>query len=93
MTQAVRFSLQTANPSEVKIRQAEAYAYLETIWRSLRENTPVSLTPRQATALADELYRSWADSEATKRTATRTIWFGGKWTADTPMTLEQIQAA
>ena len=39
----VRFSLRTAEPSEVKVRQAEAAAYLETVWRALREDVPFRL--------------------------------------------------
>ena len=55
--QAVRFSLRTSEPSEIKTRQALAAAYLETVWAALRNDAPVHLTHRQATALAGELYR------------------------------------
>lgn len=48
--QAVRFSLRTTEPSEVKTRQALAAAYLETVWAALRNDAPVHLTHRQATA-------------------------------------------
>lgn len=65
--QAVRFSLRTAEPSEIKTRQALAAAYLETVWEALRNDAPVHLTHRQATALAGELYRVWADSESCAR--------------------------
>lgn len=65
--QAVRFSLRTADPSEAKTRQALAAAYLETVWEALRNNAPAHLTHRQATALAGELYRVWADSESRAR--------------------------
>jgi integrase len=61
--QSVRFSLRTADPSEVKSRQAIAAAYLEGVWKALREKAPVSLSHKQATALAGELYRVWADGE------------------------------
>jgi hypothetical protein len=58
----VRFSLRTVDPSEAKVRQASAAAYLANVWRGLRDvGPPVSLTHRQATALAGELYRAWAD--------------------------------
>ena len=53
--ESIRFSLRTGDPSEVKNRQAGAAAYLEEIFRSLRDNRPVTLTHRQAVALAGEL--------------------------------------
>ena len=40
--EAIRFSLRTRDPSETKRRQAEAAAYLETVWQALRENSPIS---------------------------------------------------
>jgi len=58
--QTVRFSLRSADPGEVKQRQATAAAYLETVWRALREDSPLPLTHRQAVALAGELYAAWA---------------------------------
>jgi integrase len=64
---SVRFSLRTRDPVETKIRQAKATAYLETVWRALREK-PTSLTQKQATALAGELYRAWADGEQREKT-------------------------
>jgi integrase len=69
-TQSVRLSLRTDNPAEVKARLAAVDAYLENIWRGLREDAPISLTHRQATALAGELYRAWANGEGRERTAT-----------------------
>jgi len=46
----IRFSLRTADPSEAKIRNARAAAYLESVWNGLRR--PVAaLSHRQATAL------------------------------------------
>ncbi len=63
----VRFSLRTAEPSEVKVRQAEAAAYLETVWRALREDQPVPLTQKQAAALSGELYRAWVHGEGRER--------------------------
>lgn len=68
--QSVRLSLRTDDPVEVKARMAAVDAYLENIWRALREDAPVSLTHRQATALAGELYRAWANGEGRERTTT-----------------------
>ena len=65
--QSVRLSLRTDDPAEVKIRLAVVDAYLENVWRALREDAPVSLTHRQATALASELYRAWANGEGRER--------------------------
>jgi len=60
---SIRVSLRTDEPSEVKRRTAEIDAYLETVWKALRVSAPVSLTHKQATALAGDFYRSWADSD------------------------------
>jgi integrase len=57
----VRCSLRTREPSEMKRRHALALGYIEGVWRALRATSPMSLTHRQATALAGELYRGWAD--------------------------------
>ncbi|WP_346658117.1 DUF6538 domain-containing protein [Bradyrhizobium sp. 154] len=65
--QAVRFSLRTAEPNEAKRRHALAAASLAIIWEALRNDAPVRLTHRQATALAGELYGVWADSESRAR--------------------------
>lgn len=67
-TQTLRFSLRTGDPAEVKIRAATAAAYLETVWHALRRPDAVSLTYRQATALAGDLYRAWAGGEDTEKT-------------------------
>lgn len=40
-TQAIRFSLRTAEPTEIKTRQALAAAHLETFWEALRNDAPV----------------------------------------------------
>ncbi|WP_349524454.1 DUF6538 domain-containing protein [Bradyrhizobium sp. Rc2d] len=40
-TQAIRFSLRTADPSEAKTRNAIAAAYLEGVWQALRNDAPV----------------------------------------------------
>lgn len=61
--ETVRFSLRTRDPHQAKIQHAKAAAYLETVWHALRQPQPVALTHKQATALAGELYRGWADEE------------------------------
>lgn len=58
---SVRLSLRTSDPAAVKVRQAQVAGYLEAAWQSLRESRPVSLTHRQATALAGKAYRAWAE--------------------------------
>lgn len=77
--QSVRFSLRTAEPSQVKSRQAIAAAYLEGVWTALREDAPVKLSHRQATALAGELYRIWADGEYRARSIAIEQKHGGGW--------------
>ena len=69
-SQSVRLSLRTDDPAEVKARLAQVDAYLENIWRALRDEAPISLTHRQATALAGELYRAWANDQGRERTTT-----------------------
>lgn len=59
-SQSVRFSLRASQPLEIKKRQAFAATYLEEVFAALRENRPLSLSRSQVTALAGELYRSWA---------------------------------
>ncbi len=59
-TQAIRFSLRTSDPSEVKDRQASAISYLERLFVSLRSNAPLPLTHRNAVALSGEVYRAWS---------------------------------
>lgn len=61
---SVRFSLRTREPSEVKARQGQAAAALETFFDALRKGRAVELDHRQATALAGDLYRAWADGAA-----------------------------
>lgn len=70
---SIRVSLRTQDPSEAKIRQAQASSYLERVFVALRADAPVSLTHRQATALAGDLYRSWADTESPDRVLSVTI--------------------
>lgn len=77
--QSVRFSLRTADPSQVKSRQAIAAAYLEGVWTALREDFPIKLSHRQATALAGELYRIWADGENRARSLAIEQKPGGGW--------------
>jgi len=87
--QAVRFSLRTAEPSEIKTRQALAAAYLESVWEALRNDVPVHLTHRQATALAGELYRVWADSESRSRSVAMVHTPGVGWAPDNESHEEQ----
>ena len=87
--QAVRFSLRTAEPSEIKTRQALAAAYLETVWEALRNDAPTHLTHRQATALAGDLYRVWADSESRARSVAMVHTPGVGWAPDTESHEEQ----
>lgn len=58
--ETVKVSLRTADPGEAKLRNAALGAFMETVWRALRQGSPLPLTHRQATALAGELYRAWA---------------------------------
>jgi len=58
--EAIRCSLRSSDSHEVKGRQADAAAYVEAIFKSVRENAPVSLTHRQAVSLSGRVYRSWA---------------------------------
>jgi hypothetical protein len=67
----VQLSLRTSDPEEAKLRNAAVGAYVETVWRALRNGAPVPLTHRQATALAGELYRAWASGR--ERTMTVNI--------------------
>lgn len=66
--QAIRFSLRTDDPAEVKARVAAADQYFERILRAFRDDTLTSLTNAQATALAGRLYRAWAGGEGRERT-------------------------
>jgi hypothetical protein len=62
--QTIRFSLRTSDPIEVKVRQGEAISFVETVFRAVREDSPLVLTNRQANALAGMLYRAWAEGDA-----------------------------
>ncbi|WFT81093.1 tyrosine-type recombinase/integrase [Methylobacterium sp. CB376] len=57
----VRTSLRTRDPGEAKERQARAVAYLEAVWRSVREG-PKRLTHKHTLALAGEVYAAWTKS-------------------------------
>lgn len=82
--EAIRFSLRTGDPSEAKTRNAEAGAYLERVWRALREDAPIPLNHREATALSGRLYRAWASGVGRERTASVTLdRERGKWMTDT----------
>ncbi|MFK4562468.1 integrase [Bradyrhizobium ottawaense] len=87
--QAVRFSLRTTEPSEAKRRQALAAAHLTTVWEALRNDAPMHLTHRQATALAGELYRVWVDSESRARSVSMVHTPGVGWAPDTDSQDEQ----
>jgi integrase len=63
----VRLSLRTRDAGEAKVRQGQVAGLFENVWRALREDKPVRLTHRQATALAGELYRAWARGEDGER--------------------------
>jgi integrase len=52
----VSFSLRSRGPAETKQRQAEAQAYLHSIWQGLRDG-PRQLSHKQILALAGEAYR------------------------------------
>ncbi|WP_194075177.1 DUF6538 domain-containing protein [Methylobacterium durans] len=56
----IRTSLRTRDPQEAKSRQAAAVAYLEGLWRSVREG-PRRLTHKETVALAGEVYRAWTE--------------------------------
>lgn len=77
--EAVRLSLRTSLPSEVKVRQAQVAGYLETVWEALRNSRPLPLSHRQAVALAGELYRAWADDRKAKAWPTATHMPDGSW--------------
>jgi len=56
--QDVRVSLRTRDPQEARARQAAVVAYLEGVWRAVREG-PRRLTHKQILALAGEVYRTF----------------------------------
>jgi integrase len=87
--QSIRFSLRTDDPSEIKTRQALAAAYLHGTWKALRENVPIKLLHKQATALAGELYRIWADGESRARSITVVHTPGVGWQRDSETQAEE----
>jgi hypothetical protein len=72
-TTAVKVSLRTDDPVEAKRRQAAVASYVETVWQALRDDAPLPLTYRQATALAGRLYRAWAEGEGRELTVSVTL--------------------
>jgi len=60
----IKVSLRTRDPRQAKERQAKVLAYLDDVWRSLREG-PRRLTNREVVALAGDWYRfakaTWED--------------------------------
>jgi hypothetical protein len=79
----VKVSLRTSDPSEGKVRHATTAGYLETVWQALREDAPIPLTNREATALAGRLYRAWASGEGRERTTSVIVMRDGSgWTSD-----------
>lgn len=64
----IRLSLRTSDPTEVKQRLAQVDEYFEKFWNALREREPASLTHRQVTALAGELYKVWAEGDERENT-------------------------
>ena len=61
-TQAIRFSLRTSDPHEVRKRQAEVSAYLESYFEQVRSGDRLSLSHKNAVALAGDAYRAWSSS-------------------------------
>lgn len=57
---AIRFSLRTSDPTEVKERHAAAAGYLARYFDAVRNDTPLTLSHRNAVALAGEAYRAWS---------------------------------
>jgi integrase len=75
---SIRFSLRTRDPAEVKARQGQVASALERHWTALRTGAPVTLNHRQATALAGDLYRTWADAGADRTIAVQ-LMPDGRW--------------
>ena len=78
----VKVSLRTAEPNEAKIRQAAVAAYLETVWHALRQEAPLPLSFRDATALAGRLYQAWAGGEGLERSYSVVLNRQGEWEPD-----------
>lgn len=59
--QDIRVSLRTRDPQEARARQAAVVAYLEGVWRAVREG-PRRLSHKQVLALAGEVYRAFIEA-------------------------------
>jgi hypothetical protein len=70
---AIKFSLRSSDPAEVKVRQAEAARQAELHWKALRQVRPVTLSHRQCVALAARPYQAWASEERREMT-TAMVW-------------------
>lgn len=90
----VRLSLRTSDPAEVKQRQAQVDGHFDKLWVALREREPVSLTHRQVTALAGELYEVWAEGDERESTiAVEQTSAGWKVTKQRSLNVEEWEAA
>lgn len=59
--QDIRVSLRTRNPEEARARQVAVVAYLEGVWRAVREG-PRRLSRKQVLALAGEVYYAFIEA-------------------------------
>jgi hypothetical protein len=55
---SIKFSLHTSDPTEVKVRQAEAARQAELHWTALRQINAVTLSHRQCVALSGKAYQA-----------------------------------
>jgi hypothetical protein len=79
----VKVSLRTSDPSEGQVRHATTAGCRETVWQALREDVPIPLTNREATALAGRLYRAWASGEGREQTTSVIVMRDGSgWASD-----------
>jgi hypothetical protein len=60
---AIKFSLRSSDPAEVKLRQAEAARQAELHWKALRQIKAVTLSHLQCVALSRQAYQAWASGE------------------------------
>lgn len=65
--------------TNVKERQATASTFLESVWKALRQDAPIKISHRQATALAGEFYRVWADEDGRSRSIAMQFTSGVGW--------------
>jgi hypothetical protein len=73
---AIKFSLRSSDPAEVKVRQAEAARQAELHWTALRQRMTgqaVTLSHQQCVALAGRVYRAWASGEPRRETTTAMV--------------------